>query len=433
MKSLQKPFLIKGPKLCLENELTEPSSHGLLCAGGRIQKILNFNDESLNQELNQGVNRGGNQGVNQIGANLSLGLNVDLIEFPADYVLLPGFIDLHVHGADGADFMDGTSEALHKIGAALLREGSTGFLATTMTESPEKIIQSLKNMATTVEDSKSKWTEPRDSTEMVLGALSQQFLGVHLEGPFLAHSRMGAQCGEKILDPNLELFETFYAASAGKIKVVTLAPEAPGALDFIQDLVAKGVVVSIGHTDATFDQAQKAIDAGASYATHLFNAMRGIHHREPGCACAILMDDRVSAELIADGVHLHPDMVKFAVHVKGVNKVILVTDAMRAQCLGDGIFELGGQRVEVKNKEARLSNGVLAGSVLTLREALLNAKKFTGLNWVELSRLTSANPAKIAGCFYDRGSLSIGKRADFVVLSPAGEICATFLAGNRMN
>jgi N-acetylglucosamine-6-phosphate deacetylase len=402
MPMMPKPFLIRGPRFCLEGELTQSFSHGLLCSGGRIQKILNF--------------EGGDK---TLGPNLNLGINVDVVEFPEDYLVLPGFIDLHIHGAEGFDVMDGTPEALEKVSAALLREGTTGFFATTMTESSEKIFHALKNIA----ESKNHGSEN----------LQQQLLGVHLEGPFLAQSRMGAQCGEKLVAPDISLFEQFNQASDGQIKLVTLAVETAKALDFIQYLVEKNIVASIGHTDATFQEAMRAIDAGASYSTHLFNAMRGIHHREPGCACAILMDDRVSAELIVDGIHLHPDMVKFALHVKGTHKVILVTDAMRAQCLGDGVFDLGGQQVEVKGKEARLASGALAGSVLTLREALLNTKKFTGLDWVELSRLTSANPAKIAGCFKDRGSLSVGKRADLVVLNSAGEILSTFLGGKRVN
>lgn len=394
MREKPSPLVIYGPTICLENTLLEAGQYGLFCDNGKIQQIAPL--ASLRKELPS---------------------EVSYVEFPEDAFLLPGMIDLHIHGSMGFDVMDATPEALAGISQALLRQGTTGFLATTMTESPEKIKKALKNISHCTAEN----------------PLREHLLGIHLEGPFLAKPRMGAQCGEHIVAPHSALFDEFYAAAEGKIKVVTLAVESPGSLEFIRHLVKKGVVVSIGHTDATFGEAQQAIDAGATYATHLFNAMRGIHHREPGCACAILMDERVTAELIADGVHLHPDMVKFALHVKGLNRVVLVTDAMRAQCLGNGEFDLGGQSVTVQGKEARLQNGTLAGSVLTLKEALFNAKSFAGLDWLDASRLTSANPAKVAGCFHERGSLEAQKRADFIVMNPDGTLEATFFGGCRVN
>jgi N-acetylglucosamine-6-phosphate deacetylase len=412
-------FLIKGPRVCLENQLTEAGSHGILCdpENGEIKAIVDLNTLSGQAALK----------------NFEL---IEWVELPENYVILPGFIDLHIHGAEGFDFMDATPEALVHISKALLQQGTTGFFATTMTESEENIQAALKNIAQVFRGShphQSNQSHQSQSDAESFEILKAQLLGVHLEGPFLAPSRMGAQCGEKIISPSIQKFEKFQNASGGKIKLVTLAPEVSGAFGFIEYLVKEGVVASIGHTDSTFAEARQAIEAGASYATHLFNAMRGIHHREPGCACAILMDSRVSAELIADGVHVHPDMLKFAVSIKGSDKIILVTDAMRAQCLGEGIFDLGGQKVHVKNQEARLlegpNQGVLAGSVLSMREAFLNILKFTDLDWVDATRLVSTNPAKIAKCFDSRGSIAAGKRADLVVMTPEGQIHGVLFGG----
>ena len=388
------PFVIYGPVFCLESSCTQAEDYGIYCVDGKIQAVLPI--DKIKEIAPKGVKT---------------------IEFSAETVLLPGMIDLHIHGAAGSDVMDATPQALKNISEALFQEGTTGFLATTMTESSPNIVKALKNISKSSSD----------------GLLKDHLLGVHLEGPFLAKSKMGAQCEKHILDPDPALFDEFYAAADGKIKIVTLAPERPGAFDFIRHIVKRGVVASIGHTDATYQETKEAVKAGASYATHLFNAMRGIHHREPGCACAILRTDEITAELIVDGVHVHPEMISFALKLKGSNRIVLVTDAMRAKCLGEGVFDLGGQQVTVKGKEARLQDGTLAGSVLTMKEAFLNIQSFVpGVDWVHASQLVSGNPAKVAGCFGERGSLTKGKRADFIVMSKHGTLEATFFSGCRV-
>ncbi len=392
MQESHSSFVIAGPSLCLEHELTEAGRYGLRCSAGKIQAIDRL--EILKKQYPRD----------------------EFLEFSPDSVLLPGMIDLHIHGAAGFDVMDATPKALQGISHALLQEGTTGFFATTMTASSDNILQALQNI----------------STNAIEGPLKEHLLGIHLEGPFLAKSRMGAQSETHIVSPDLPLFDRFFEVAQGRIKLLTVAVEDPKSLPFIRDLVKRGVKVSIGHTDATFQECQAAIEAGASHATHLFNAMRGIHHREPGCACALLMDDRVTAELIADGIHVHPDMLKFAFHVKGLDRIVLVTDAMRAQCLGAGVFDLGGQAVTVKGKEARLKNGSLAGSVLSMKEAFFNAISFANLTCLEASHLVSRNPAKVAGCFAERGSLSLGKRADFWIVNQKQAIEATFFSGNRV-
>lgn len=375
-------FTISGPNICLEDSLV--SGKNIIINKGVIEEI----SERVEGEV---------------------------IHFPEDCTIIPGMIDCHIHGADGADVMDGTSEALLKISNALYREGATGFLATTMTETPENITNALSTVS-----------DYMDQDE------NDHIIGVHLEGPFLAVSKMGAQRGDLIVDPDIALFDQYQQSANGKIKLLTIAPETNGAVSFIEHIVKAGVVASIGHTDATAEETLLGIDAGATHATHLFNAMSGVHHREPGAATAILMSKQVTAELIVDGVHLNPNIVKFAYTVKGSDKLVLVTDAMRAKCLGDGQFDLGGQTVTVKGREARLDSGALAGSVLTMNEALQNLIQFTDVTLPEAVRLTSVNPAKILGCFDSRGSIASGKRADLVVLDNNFHVKETFAMGNRM-
>ena len=377
-------FSISGPQICLEHGLV--AGHTLYGRSGQITDIA----------------EGPRQG--------------STYHFPEDHYLIPGLIDMHIHGAAGADVMDATDDALSTLATALLKEGTTAFLATTMTQTHAAIEAALQSVA------HFQKTPHRGAA----------ILGIHLEGPFLSAKRMGAQCGEMIIGPDIPLFDRWQKIAEGKIALVTVAPEMPGALNFIEHLVSQGVIASIGHTDASFEDTLLAIQKGATHATHLFNAMRGIHHREPGCIPAILMNDQVKTEVIADGVHLHPGIVKFIYQVKGQAGTILVTDAMRAKCLGNGVFDLGGQSVTVSRNEARLQNGTLAGSVLGMHQALKNMIEFTGIGLAHAVQLASANPAKALGCFSERGSIAVGKRADLVVLDRDFNVRATFLGGQLM-
>jgi N-acetylglucosamine-6-phosphate deacetylase len=336
------------------------------------------------------------------------------LQFPANYHLIPGFIDLHTHGANGHDVMDATPAALAGICEALATEGTTSFLATTMTAEVANIEKALAAVQ--------KYLQAPQAGAAILG--------VHLEGPFIAPSKMGAQRGENILDPDVELFKKWEKISGNALKLVTLAPEQAHALALIEYLKKQNIVSSLGHTNATYEEAQAAIVAGSAYATHLFNAMSGIHHREPGTATAALLAETVSAELIVDGFHLHPAIVQLALKLKGKEKIVLVTDAMRAKCLQDGCYDLGGQDVYVKKGRAQLADGTLAGSVLRMPSAVQNMLNFTGCELQDALKMAAENPAKILNMFHRKGSIAEKKDADLVVLNEKWEVVLTLCRGD---
>jgi N-acetylglucosamine-6-phosphate deacetylase len=350
------------------------------------------------------------------GLIAGLGINytaATIFNFPANYHIVPGFIDLHVHGARGHDVMDGSMPALAAISAALAEEGTTAFLATTMTAEVtaiEKALQSVREFKRTASP----------------GAV---ILGVHLEGPFIAAAKMGAQRGDNIIAPDIKLLEQWQKLSDNQIKLVTLAPELPGSQALIAYLRAQNIIASIGHTNATYAETVAAIAAGCTHATHLFNAMRGIHQREPGTVTAALLANEVMVELILDGVHLHPAIVQLVLKTKGLANILLVTDAMRAKCLADGCYDLGGQEVTVSHGEARLADGTLAGSVLKMSSALQNMLAFTGCELSDGLKMVAENPAKALGLFGSKGSIAVGKDADIVVLDEQLNVVLTVCGG----
>lgn len=339
----------------------------------------------------------------------------EAIHLPDSYHVIPGMIDVHIHGANGADTMDATYDSLKRIANVLPQEGVTSFLATTMTQERDKIENALRNAAQYIQNQ-----QPDGHAEL---------LGVHLEGPFISEKRAGAQPVECILKPDLQMFLRWQEIALESIKMVTIAPELEGSLELINYLSKHGVIASIGHTDATYEEVLQGIQAGASHATHLFNGMRGLHHREPGVVGAVLLHDEVSAELIADGIHVRPELVKLTYLQKGREKVMLITDAMRAKCLGDGLYDLGGQKVTVQTGRATLYDGTLAGSVLKMTDAARNTMKFTGCSIQDILYMTSVNPAKQLNIFDRKGSLSLGKDADVVVLDEQLEIVMAFCRG----
>lgn len=342
--------------------------------------------------------------------------DVEVLTFPANYHLVPGFIDVHIHGSAGCDVMDGTFDALATISKTLAYEGTTSYLATTMTAAPEKITSVLQNV--------------RDYQEKQYAVAGAQLLGVHLEGPFLSPHKVGAQNAANILPPNIKYIKQWQKVSANAIKLVTLAPELPDSEVFIRFLQTQKIVASIGHTDATYTETQAAITAGCSHITHLFNAMRGIHQREPGPITAALLSEQVTAELILDGIHLHPAIVQLAIKNKGKEKIILVTDAMRAKCMADGCYDLGGQTVTVKDAVARLADGTLAGSTLKMSSAIQNMLQFTDCDLMDAIRFAAENPAKMLNIFHAKGSIESGKDADLVVLDEQFNVVATIIAGS---
>jgi N-acetylglucosamine-6-phosphate deacetylase len=343
------------------------------------------------------------------------GVREEELIFPATYHILPGFIDMHVHGAAGHDVMDADVNALRAISHALAAEGTTAFLATTMTADIADIERAL--MAT------------RDFVAAVDDDKGATILGVHLEGPFLASSKMGAQRGDKIILPNVELVQHWQKVSNNLIKLITLAPEQAECLALIRYLVSQKIIPSMGHTNATYAEAMTAIQAGCSHATHLFNAMRSLHQREPGAVTAALLSPHVIVELILDGVHLHPAVAELTWRLKGRDKIVLVTDAMRAKCLADGCYDLGGQSVHVKEGQAQLADGTLAGSVLKMSSALQNVMKFTGCDVADAVKVTSENAARALGVFDKKGSICVGKDADLVVLDASLQVVMTICAG----
>jgi len=338
-----------------------------------------------------------------------------IVHLPSTYKVIPGRIDVHIHGANGVDVMDATHDALETMATSLPKEGTTSFLATTMTQSTKAIEDAVSNVASYI---KKKKNVPQ-----------ADILGIHLEGPFLNPEKTGAQPSEHLLDPSISLFDHWQRVADGWIKLVTVAPELRGGLELIRHLQNNGVVASIGHTNATNEEVTKAIQAGATHVTHLFNGMRGLHHRDPGTAGTALLRDELKVEVIADGIHVHPEMLNLTYQVKSSDKIILITDSMRAKCLRNGTYELGGQTVSVQDGEARLFDGTLAGSVLTMNDAVLNMMKYTECTLEESIVMSSVNPAKQLGLFHQIGSLKEGKDADIVILDEQNDVFMTICKG----
>jgi N-acetylglucosamine-6-phosphate deacetylase len=331
----------------------------------------------------------------------------------ADGFIVPGFIDIHMHGGGGSDVMDGSYEALKQIAKTNLRSGTTSFLPTTMTMDKEKIIASLKSV--------------REAHEKGTGAA--EILGVNLEGPYINPLKKGAQKEEDIRSPSIEEFIELNKASGNLIRIVTIAPEISGAVNFIRWLSEHNIIASAGHSNATYEEVQEGIKAGLTHVTHIFNAMRRFDHREPGTAGAALSSPELIVEMIADGIHLHPVTMKIIVKIKEPEKIILITDAMAATGEPDGIYSLGGQEVVVANDEARLKNGTLAGSILTLDKAVRNMVDIVGISLIEAIRMVTVNPAKCLGVENRKGSLEPGKDADIVILDENLRVTTTLVRG----
>ncbi len=328
--------------------------------------------------------------------------------------LAPAFFDVHLHGAAGHDVMEATPEALASIGNFLASRGVGAFLATTMTAPLDATLRAVEGLAKLI-------AQPRPQGQA-------RPLGVHLEGPFLSHAKRGAQPAEHLLTPDIAVFNRLFDAAEGQVRLMTLAPELPGSVELTKHATARGVRVSLGHSDATAAETRNAIDAGAVSATHAFNAMRPLDHREPGILGTVLTCDELFAELICDGVHTAPEMVRLWWRAKGQKRAILVTDAMSAAGMPDGEYRLGGVAVTVKQGRATTGSS-LAGSVLTLDRALANFVAFTGARVPQGLPLLTANPAAMTGLESEAGSLAAGRKANLVAVSAEGKLIATFLNG----
>lgn len=313
--------------------------------------------------------------------------------------LIPGFIDTHIHGANGADVMDGTEKALDRIASSLPMEGTTSFLATTITQAPEKINAALNNIST--------YRNKRGQAEV---------LGVHLEGPFIEPSKKGAQPGQYIMKPDIQQFQKWQKRSGYQIKTVTLAPEHDEDGELIRKLFKSGVNVSAGHTAIDFKGMNKAVAHGVRQVTHLCNAMNGIHHRDIGVIGAAFQLKQLRAEIIADGIHISPEMLQLIYNNMGSERLILITDAMRAKYLQPGTYELGGQPVTVLRNQAILKDGTLAGSVLKMNDAAKQMRLLDEVTIHQVIEMASVNPAKQLGVYANKGSIAVGKDADVLLV-----------------
>ncbi len=340
--------------------------------------------------------------------------NAEAIELPSDAIVLPGFIDQHIHGAGGSDGMDGTLKDIATIANTIAAEGTTSFLVTTMTQSPENITKAMQAV---------KAYREAASTD---GA---RVVGIHLEGPFIAEKHKGAQPLEYVKAPDIAAFDGYNAASGNAIRIVTLAPEVDGAEEFIRHLTKQGIVSSIGHTGAKYPDIEKAVSVGASNVTHTYNAQSALHHREIGTVGSAMLLDELNCELICDTIHVSVPAMRLLVKNKPADKLTLITDAMRAKGLPDGVSELGGQTVYVKGGEARLEDGTLAGSVLRMNRAVQNMVTKVGVPFTQAVDYATINPAKTLKIDDVTGSIKVGKNADFTVINGNYDVLLTVRDG----
>jgi N-acetylglucosamine-6-phosphate deacetylase len=331
--------------------------------------------------------------------------------------LTPAFFDIHIHGSAGVDVMDAEPAGVARMQRFLASRGTAHYLPTTVTAPIDDTLRALERLASAIE-------QETPANEAVP-------VGVHLEGPFLSHAKRGVHPTELLQRPSVELFERFQQAARGHIKLLTIAPEADGALQLIRHASERGVRVSLGHTNATEAEALAGIAAGAVSATHTFNAMRAMDHREPGVAAAVLDSAALFAELICDGIHVSPAMVRLWLRLKGEH-AILVTDGTSAAGMGDGEYKLGSLDVTVRDGRCSLTNSpeTLAGSVLTLDRAVANLMTFTGCPLEIAVRCASAHPGSMLGL--PLGELRVGQPANFNQYSSDGRLDATYLRGNRV-
>jgi len=327
-------------------------------------------------------------------------------------IIAPGFIDVHIQGAGGADILDATPEALKAISRTCARFGTTSFLATTVFK-PDQENRHLNIAAQNVN---------RD-----LGGAN--LLGIHLEGPFISLEKKGMVLPESICPPSLKVLDKIMDITDGRLRMMTIAPELPDNLQIIQRLVDSRVIASFGHSSATYEQTLAGFNAGISHVTHLFNAMPSVHHRSPGPLIAIFQAKHVTAQLICDGVHIHPAVLKFAFEILGPNRIIPITDGMQALGLGDGKYLYNGIEYESKNGAARYKDGTLIGASLGLNQLLKRFITFTDCPFEVAVRAVTENPARLLGLEDKKGSIAPGKDADLILLDPDCSVHTTIVAG----
>jgi N-acetylglucosamine-6-phosphate deacetylase len=346
------------------------------------------------------------------------------IELPAgtkelsatDSTAIPGFLDVHIHGAGGRDVMEADQSALSTITGRLAAFGTTSLLATTVTAGVDETCHAVEEVSKYI------------STQYQTNAARAEILGIHFEGPFLSEERRGVHPTEFLQPPSAELLQRFLQAASGNARILTIAPELPGATPCIDAARSFGMVVSIGHTDATYEQARAAMAHGAHHATHVYNAMRPFTHRDPGVIGAVLTTPDVTAELIADGVHVDEIAMKVLLQAKGARGVILISDGTSATGMPDGRYMLGGLEMTVSGGVCRNSEGKLAGSTLTLDRALRNIVQL-GIPLADAVGMLTLNPATLLGIEFKKGALRTGADADIILLNQALEITEVWARG----
>ena len=351
--------------------------------------------------------------------------NTAVVDF-GDAVLAPGFVDIHIHGGAGLDLMRALPSDLPRLGTFLATHGVTGYFATTVAAPLDATCVALGRLADAIEAAATP-----SSGEKNGDPAQARPLGIHLEGPFLSHKRRGVHPPENLVAPTIEVFDRLWQAARGHVRMLTIAPEIPGALEVIAEAAHRNICVSIGHSDAEMPIAQDAVKAGARHATHTFNAMRPLDHRNPGIIGEVLSNDQLTADIIVDGIHLDPVVVKLFLRAKGRERAVLITDAISATGMPDGRYQLGPIEVDVKDGTCT-SGGSLAGSVLTMDRAVRNVTKFSEWTLRDAVQAATLNPARAVGLAAHHGTLAKGGDATFSVLTPSGEVLKTIVRGRGL-
>jgi len=331
------------------------------------------------------------------------------------WCLAPGFIDLHIHGYCGHDVTTGSQEDIEAIARELPRTGVTSFFPTIATVGRSETVEQVLRVV--------------GAAENQVHTTAAEILGLRLEGPFISRAKKGAQFEPGIRPPDAAEMEELAAAGRGRVRIVDYAPEEDEEARFLATLVQLGILACIGHTDATYEQAIRAINGGARHSTHIFNAMSALDHRAPGVTGALLTDRRATVEVIADGIHVHPAVIRLVLAARGSRDVALVTDAVAPAGLPEGDYNFVGRKISVCCGAVRMTNGSLAGSILTLDQAVRNIMTFTGVGWSEAIGMATHVPARIAGVALRKGSIAPGADADLVALDNLGFVQRTWVRG----